>query len=256
MLIPTDVLSSNYITVMTYKNNDQNIKLTERVPAPVAEPAWTIEALKASVQKLPVKNLDAYLRYLKTTQWETKKAKLIKASGNRCAVCGATEHLQPHHLSYDHVFVESPVPGVDMICICRSCHGSIHGGATGKSSLYDMEAIETQKLMIRVRNNGTFVAHSQSGGASYLLFQMPDGTFFLSKQNAGSKEAEWVVPISEDEAKHYSYDLGHHDGEKLSHNKQSNPNWPSDEPASSPGREDQESSSMNEMSENSEVEEG
>lgn len=43
----------------------------------------------------------------------------------KCEVCGATENLQLHHISYEPEITQ---------CLCVSCHQEVHGHGVGRVS--------------------------------------------------------------------------------------------------------------------------
>ena len=60
-----------------------------------------------------------YRKYLKSEWWQDRRLKALEIGGNKCAICGATEHLQVHHLNYDHRWCERDE---DLEVRCGDCH--------------------------------------------------------------------------------------------------------------------------------------
>lgn len=67
---------------------------------------------------------EEYAAYLKSPQWKAKRKRLIALRGSRCEICGCTEELHLHHLSYARLFDEHDT---DLAVVCRGCHAAIHG---------------------------------------------------------------------------------------------------------------------------------
>lgn len=71
------------------------------------------------------KTTKKYLKYLKSKEWATKKSIIFAIKGNKCAVCGSTENIDVHHLTYERIFNEDIE---DLEPVCRECHKKIHSG--------------------------------------------------------------------------------------------------------------------------------
>jgi hypothetical protein len=69
-----------------------------------------------------------YQGYMKSVRWKERSEATKALAGYQCQYFGPTcqwqDSLECHHLNYDNVFNETP--GVDTICVCRSCHIYIH----------------------------------------------------------------------------------------------------------------------------------
>jgi 5-methylcytosine-specific restriction endonuclease McrA len=62
----------------------------------------------------------AYIQYINSKEWQRKRAKIIKARGNRCQRCRATDvTLQLHHRTYDRLGCELDT---DLELLCITCH--------------------------------------------------------------------------------------------------------------------------------------
>lgn len=65
-----------------------------------------------------------YAEYLQSDHWGETRDRLIASAGHRCQRCGASEHLQVHHLTYVNLGNESDE---DLQVLCRRCHAVEHG---------------------------------------------------------------------------------------------------------------------------------
>lgn len=63
---------------------------------------------------------ERYHQYLKSRDWEQKKASKLKAS---CAICGSTKNLDTHHLNYRNWY---DVQKSDLRKLCHGCHFLVH----------------------------------------------------------------------------------------------------------------------------------
>jgi len=68
-----------------------------------------------------------YQQYLQSKDWQRKRrAKLGRSNGTkrRCGICGSTEQLDIHHLSYRKDLTK--VKQCDLRILCRTCHNCAH----------------------------------------------------------------------------------------------------------------------------------
>lgn len=66
-----------------------------------------------------------YHKYLASEDWKRRGSELREAWGNKCAFCGATEHLNLHHLDYGNLGAETVK---DVVLLCKGCHLKAHKG--------------------------------------------------------------------------------------------------------------------------------
>ena len=64
-----------------------------------------------------------YEAYLQTEEFDQIRQAVFSRDGRKCVVCGSTETLQPHHLTYDRLYHEEIS---DLITLCRRCHSIYH----------------------------------------------------------------------------------------------------------------------------------
>lgn len=65
-----------------------------------------------------------YEEYLLTDEWKEKAQKRIEIDGGECQMCGTTENIHVHHLTYHNIFRENPY--TDLVCLCSNCHAAVH----------------------------------------------------------------------------------------------------------------------------------
>lgn len=71
---------------------------------------------------------DFYKRYMKSEEWELKKAERMKIDGYKCVMCGRPQNrcrfMQVHHITYSRLGAENVL--TDLVTLCGSCHKKIH----------------------------------------------------------------------------------------------------------------------------------
>lgn len=67
-----------------------------------------------------------YAEFLQTPYWQSVRATMLERSDHRCHRCNAREHLQVHHISYEHRGDEMRHLEL-LVVLCRDCHASVHG---------------------------------------------------------------------------------------------------------------------------------
>lgn len=61
-----------------------------------------------------------YLTYMRSPEWQARRAKSLRLAGNKCQVCGRKGvRLECHHNSYERLGAERDN---DLIMLCKSCH--------------------------------------------------------------------------------------------------------------------------------------
>lgn len=64
-----------------------------------------------------------YWQYLRTDHWAIVRRRALATADHRCFYCGATDHLDVHHLTYRRRGCELDE---DLIVLCRVCHVAEH----------------------------------------------------------------------------------------------------------------------------------
>ena len=63
--------------------------------------------------------MESYPEYLQSPEWQRKREDCFASYGKMCAVCGSTQKLEVHHLTYDNIGDEKPY---ELIPLCHACH--------------------------------------------------------------------------------------------------------------------------------------
>lgn len=69
----------------------------------------------------------SYRDYLASGHWRSVKARYYRKCVRQCYGCGATDRLDLHHRTYARLGREKVG---DLICVCRTCHETIHALAS------------------------------------------------------------------------------------------------------------------------------
>ena len=71
---------------------------------------------------------EEYKRYIRSPEWEQKKAERMRIDNYSCVMCGRNrEHcrtLQVHHVTYARLGDENIY--TDLCTVCGSCHKKLH----------------------------------------------------------------------------------------------------------------------------------
>lgn len=65
-----------------------------------------------------------YQKYLNSSEWKSKRIKVLSRAEFRCEKCRKKRATQTHHKTYRHIFNE---PLSDLLAVCAPCHRKIHG---------------------------------------------------------------------------------------------------------------------------------
>lgn len=66
---------------------------------------------------------EQYGLYLQSDEWRDKRGAILERDNYQCRICGDTNNLEVHHLTYDRVYNESDY---DLVTVCADCHEIIH----------------------------------------------------------------------------------------------------------------------------------
>ena len=73
---------------------------------------------------------ERYRAYLQSDKWRRIAAERMRIDNYTCQGCGsrgtAANVLEIHHLSYKHLYFEENWIYEDLVCLCRSCHLTLH----------------------------------------------------------------------------------------------------------------------------------
>ena len=71
----------------------------------------------------PVHVPTKYEAYLQTEQFDRIRQAVFNRDGRKCVICGSTNILQAHHLTYRNLYHEDTG---DLITLCKACHSIYH----------------------------------------------------------------------------------------------------------------------------------
>lgn len=64
-----------------------------------------------------------YQIYLESESFGEIRKRIAQRDNNRCKICGSTDQLETHHLTYEHIYQERDY---ELICLCHKCHETYH----------------------------------------------------------------------------------------------------------------------------------
>ena len=64
-----------------------------------------------------------YKEYLQSEHWKKKRREAIAEGGGKCMICGNTDNLHVHHITYEHLGNEAIY---ELACLCHECHQDVH----------------------------------------------------------------------------------------------------------------------------------
>ena len=85
-----------------------------------------------------------YEAYLQTEQFNNIRQAVLARDGYKCVVCGSTDMLQAHHLTYRNLYHE---PTSDLITLCRKCHSIYHAVDKRRAAVDAIYQREDEKRM-------------------------------------------------------------------------------------------------------------
>ena len=66
-----------------------------------------------------------YERFMASEDWRDIRTVMLDIYNHKCAVCGDTEDLQVHHLTYERFGGDERT--TDLQVLCKPCHEKAHG---------------------------------------------------------------------------------------------------------------------------------
>lgn len=112
-----------------------------------------------------------YKEQLADSRWLQKKAEILIRDNYACQKCGATSHLNVHHLSYKKNKLAWEYPNEQLITLCKYCHENEHDIAPtpiiGKFYTYYHSDYTNDMLCYHIDNRNELV----------YLFGVDDGNF-------------------------------------------------------------------------------
>uniref|UniRef100_A0A6M3L6M0 Putative homing endonuclease n=1 Tax=viral metagenome TaxID=1070528 RepID=A0A6M3L6M0_9ZZZZ len=70
-----------------------------------------------------------YDGYINSKEWKAKRRAAFLHYGKACQICGSTQELSVHHLTYERLGREKMK---DLQVLCNSCHENTHEGLKGR----------------------------------------------------------------------------------------------------------------------------
>jgi hypothetical protein len=64
-----------------------------------------------------------YEEYLRSPEWQIRRAEALDDAGHHCQVCNSVKQLDVHHRTYERLGFEEPA---DVVVLCRVCHEIFH----------------------------------------------------------------------------------------------------------------------------------
>lgn len=91
----------------------------------------SIYYFKPTTEKKEV-DKNTYYEDLKDKKWLRKRLQVLLKYGRKCALCGSSENIDVHHLSYEKGKRAWEYPIENFVPLCRECHKKVHGDKNHK----------------------------------------------------------------------------------------------------------------------------
>lgn len=85
-----------------------------------------------------------YSKYLESDNWKKIREQVLQRDNHKCTVCGTTDNLVIHHISYDNIGNEKIE---DLITVCEKCHNEIHSTRGWNKSKNKVTKKEIDKMI-------------------------------------------------------------------------------------------------------------
>lgn len=79
-----------------------------------------------------LKTNPTYQEQLEDGRWKEKRLKVLKKFNFKCCLCGKSENLNVHHLSYKENKKAWEYPMSNFIVLCKDCHQRVHNDPSHK----------------------------------------------------------------------------------------------------------------------------
>jgi len=136
-----------------------------------------------------------YEAYLQSDAWRAKRETAKARDGHRCTMCGSSERLVVHHLTYDRIFEEDLA---DLVTLCDDCHQSVH--AKRKAAVSDSRFMLPKKERTRTHrplNSDEILAAMDKRSA-----RIERRAINRSIKKAREREEEKLAEVARIEARH------------------------------------------------------
>ena len=95
---------------------------------------------------------EEYQEYLQSEHWLSVREERKKIDNYRCILCGSSENINVHHLSYENIGEENIY--LDLLTLCKRCHFLLHDAiGEAKPKVEQCHEEFKTKLRIYVENN-------------------------------------------------------------------------------------------------------
>ena len=97
------------------------------------------------------------MQYYRSVTWQRIMEKKIKSTKGKCEICGSTDNITVHHLSYDRWGGKEELS--DLLTCCKRCHMKQH--LNKLECVKQLEELESpiRKVIINVKSDGTPTVH-------------------------------------------------------------------------------------------------
>lgn len=85
-----------------------------------------------------------YFKYLESDKWKKIREQVLQRDNNKCTICGASDNLIIHHVSYDNLGNEKIE---DLTTVCEKCHTKIHSTKNWNKSKNKVNKKEIDKMI-------------------------------------------------------------------------------------------------------------
>lgn len=68
-----------------------------------------------------------YREQLADSRWLKKRNEILERDNYACQRCGATSHLNVHHVAYKKGMLAWDYPNENLVTLCKNCHENEHG---------------------------------------------------------------------------------------------------------------------------------
>ena len=102
-----------------YQYQDPNKYIEKRIKEYKWENTWS----PYNGARSRTKHTNHYESYIHSASWRKRRQRALRLGHYRCALCGSTQSLQVHHLTYAHLGNELDS---ELMVLCTSCHHKVH----------------------------------------------------------------------------------------------------------------------------------
>lgn len=116
----------------------------------------------------------SYESYLRSPEWQKKRAERLRIDQYKCQKCGRPIDLQVHHLNYDNIGNEDVY--ADLITLCKYCHKEIEDAKEEYKLAYRRnyrdEYVSARKLELKFCHDYSDLDISAGGPYNMLNFDV------------------------------------------------------------------------------------